>query len=164
MQYGKNLSTVFSGFTRARQETSCPNARTAFDFALVLAYSNTSFSTKSNNGSDKCKQTLSSAPLIAFRTASSILPPVVPFFPPSSGRFSKRARTRRNSEVTQSAKPAVLSRASARSSSRLRVGIPGVSTPAGSSVESTSITSSAGASLVRSTPIWCIDTSAILMC
>lgn len=36
-QYGRNFAIVFAGFTRAKHPTSCPNARTAFDFALVVA-------------------------------------------------------------------------------------------------------------------------------
>jgi hypothetical protein len=37
MQYGKNLSIVVLGWARARHPTRRPNARTAFDLALVEA-------------------------------------------------------------------------------------------------------------------------------
>ena len=102
--------------------------------------------------------------LIDLRTFSSTFPPVVPFFPPSSGRFSYNARTRRNSDATQSAKADVLSRANERSSCRLSCGITPISVPSGSgSASSESITSSGGTSPDKATPVWWIERSPILM-
>jgi hypothetical protein len=61
-----------------------------------------SFRTMSKRGSERCMQTMSSMLLMDLTTLSSCFPPVVFFRPPSSGRFSYKARTRRNSSVTQS--------------------------------------------------------------
>src|SRR6266545_1899572 len=45
---------------------------------------------------------MSSMLFIDFSTLSSCFPPVVFFLPPSSGKFSYRAKTRRNKETIQS--------------------------------------------------------------